>query len=159
MDFKDFFQSKGFTIVTWVVAALAVLLLVFQGGIAVGSKKADFSCKWGENYRQNFGGPEDGQLPMPGKDDLMGAHGTAGEVIRINNSVLTVKGNDNIERDVLIGSDTSIVNARKNINLTDIRNGDSVVVIGDPNDSGQIEAKFIRILPAPSRLNLLNNNN
>jgi hypothetical protein len=157
MNFKDFFQSKSFTIITWVVAALAVILLVFQAGIAVGSKKADFSCKWGENYRQNFGGPGEGQLPMPGKDDLMGAHGAVGEIIKIDNFVLTIKGQDNMEKSVLVESNTSIVNARKNITLADIKSGDNVVVIGDPDNSGQIDAKFIRVLPAPSSLDLLNN--
>jgi hypothetical protein len=158
MNFKDFFQSKAFTVTTWAVAALAVLLLVFQAGVAVGSKKADFSCKWGENYRQNFGGPREiGGMQMPGDNDFMGAHGTFGQIIKIDGSVLIIKGGDNMERTVLTDSSTSIVNVRKEMALADLKVGDGVVVIGEPNDSGQISAKFIRILPEPSRLNMLNN--
>jgi hypothetical protein len=36
---------------------------------------------------------------------------------------------------------------RETVKISDLKVDDFVVVIGEPNDSGQIEAKFIRLLP------------
>ena len=37
---------------------------------------------------------------------------------------------------------------KSNITTNDLKLGDFVVVIGTPNAQGQIEAKFIRVMPA-----------
>ena len=44
---------------------------------------------------------------------------------------------------------TIIVYQRKNIKLSDLKIGESVVVIGDPNNKGQIQAELIRVVPTP----------
>ena len=121
-------------------------------GIFVGFKKAGHSYRWGENYERNFGGP-------PGffKGDFlgngfMGAHGVSGQIIKIDSSTLVIKGKDNMEKVVLIKDDTVIERLRETIKLNDLKVDDNIVVIGQPNEAGQIEAKFIRILPTlPSK--------
>lgn len=152
MDFNKFFQSKIFKIIVFGIAGLIVLLFVFETGKMVGFRKASFSYKWGENYRQNFGGPRAGFFGDFGVEGFMEAHGVSGQIIKIDNSSLVIKGVDNVEKIVQIKDDTIIRHLRETLKLSDLKVNDFIVVIGEPNDSGQIEAKFIRILPASPKL-------
>jgi hypothetical protein len=51
---------------------------------------------------------------------------------------------------VVIKEDTAIMRFRETIKPSDLKVDDSIVVIGEPNDAGQIEAKFIRVMPSPT---------
>jgi hypothetical protein len=150
MDFNKFFQSKAFSVIIWSVAALIVLLIVFRIGMAVGYKKANFSYKWGENYYRNFAGPAKG-FPdnMMGPDDFMDAHGILGQIIKIDGSKIVIKDRHETEKVILIKDDTTIRSFNQNLKLADLKSSESIVVIGEPDDSGQIVAKLIRILPPP----------
>ena len=44
-------------------------------------------------------------------------------------------------------NDTQVEDMRSKIANTDLKLNDFVVVIGEPNSQGQIEAKFIRVMP------------
>jgi hypothetical protein len=154
MKFNNFFQSKTFKIIIWVVVALIVLLLVFRLGIEVGYKKAQFSYHWGENYHLNFGGPKGGFFLPPNKnDEFISSHGAAGQIIKIDNNNLIIKDQENVEKSILIKDDTTIFCLRQKIKASDLKTGDFIVVIGDPNNAGQIEAKLIRVMPSPAQIN------
>lgn len=137
----------------WIIIGLAgfvIIVLILAVGIFIGGMKARFSYRWAENYHQNFGGPGGGFMgdwreapPLPG--DFIEGHGTFGEIIKINNSDLVVKGQDEIEKVILIAENTTIKNGRKSIKKDELKNGDFITVIGFPNDQGQIEAKLIRV--------------
>ena len=58
-----------------------------------------------------------------------------------------VKVYGNVEKNILTSARTSIVFQRKNIKILDLKLGDSVVVIGEPDNSGQIMAELIRVMP------------
>ncbi len=158
--FSRFFQSKKIKITLLALGALMILLFVFQAGMIVGFRKADFSFKWGENYHRNFGGPPGGFLGGFIKDDFLGrdfmaGHGVFGQIIKIDASTdseqiasLVIKGSDNVEKIVLVKKDTAINRFQEKIKVADLKIDDQIVVIGDPNDSGQIEAKLIRIMSA-----------
>lgn len=155
MKFKEFFQSKIFRIVVWVMVGLVVCLLVFAAGVSVGFRKANFSYKWGENYHRNFGGPRGGFLKEFRGGDFIEGHGTAGQIIKIDNLTststpsLVIRGTQEAEKLILIKSDTVINRLKETIKPGDLKVDDYVVVIGKPNEAGQIEAKLIRIMPAP----------
>ena len=53
----DIFRSKTFLVIMLAVFSLALLCASFSVGVAIGSHKANYSAKWGENYAKNFGGP------------------------------------------------------------------------------------------------------
>jgi hypothetical protein len=148
-----FFRSKAFVIVIIALFGLALLAGAFGLGIFVGYRKATFSYRWGENYHLNFGGPRGGffqNFQDLGGRDFIGAHGVFGQIIKIDDQTLVIKGQDNVERVVLVKSDTSIRRLGENIKLGDLKTNEYITVIGEPNDSGQIEAKFIRVMPLPS---------
>ena len=140
----------------WVVSGLIVFLLIFKLGIAVGYQKAAFSYRWGENYHRNFGGPKGGFMREFNQEisggDFIGGHGTFGQIISIADSELVVRGKDNVEKIIVVNENTDIRRFRDTIQIEDLIVDEPIVVIGEPNDQGQIEAKFIRIMPMPSRL-------
>jgi len=139
-------------ILKWVIIGLlifAIMLLIFSIGVFVGEKKAEFSCRWAENYHKNFAGPRQGfrknwqeNPPFPG--DFIESHGIVGEIIEIKENEFVIKGKDNIEKLILITEETLIQKGRNEIKKEDLKTGDLVVVIGSPNKEGKIEAKLIR---------------
>lgn len=149
MDLKKIFNSRAFLIATWSVGGLIILLLVFKSGVAVGYKKAGFSYRWGENYHRNFAGPKGGFFEefVSDRKNFIESHGVVGQVAKVDGATLIVKGRDNVEK-IIITNDNSVINRfRETIKLSDLKADDYIVIIGSPNDAGQIEAKLIRVIP------------
>jgi len=159
MDFNKFFSAKGgsasggqskmFKILVFGIAGLIAVLLIFQAGMMVGFRKANFSYQWGENYHRNFAGPRGGFFQEFIGKDLIDAHGVFGSIIKIDGSTLIIKGANDVEKIILLKDDSVIKRFQETVKSEDLKIGENIVVIGSPNDSGQIEAKLIRILPAP----------
>ena len=130
-----------------------VLALVFGAGLGIGYRKAGFSYQWGDNYHKMFGGPREGFMrqmppaPFRIEDDFINPHGTTGSVIKVDGNNLIIKGNDNVEKTILVSDKTIIRSGRQNIKVADLKVGDLTVTIGQPNDQGQIDASLIRIFP------------
>jgi hypothetical protein len=152
MNIEKFFQTSLFKGIIIGIVVLVILMLVFCLGVFVGTKRADFSFRWADEYHRNFGGPQGGFF-----GDFMGmerqfpnANGSFGQIIKIDNNVLTVKDNDgdNTEKTILVNDKTSIVYQKNNIKLSDLKVDDNIVVVGEPNSDGQIAAKLIRVMPA-----------
>ena len=151
MDFKNIIQSKAYKIAAISLAAILVLFLTFSAGMRVGFYKARFSYQWSENYHKNFAGPRNGMLRGAFKDfggkDLIDSHGAAGQILKIDGPTLVIKGRDNVEKIVVVKEDTVIRRFAETIKLDDLKVDSNIVVIGEPNGQGQIEAKFIRTMP------------
>jgi hypothetical protein len=154
---RKFFQSKIFCGVSGVILTLIVFLLVFKVGIIVGERKAGFSYKWGDNYHQNFGGPREGFGHEFSDRDFMNANGTFGQIIKISlaSSTLTgteivIRGGHDMEKIILADTKTAVKSFRSDIKVSDLKNDDYIIVIGDANEAGQIAAKLIRLMPAPA---------
>ncbi len=134
----------------WVIvglAGLAAVVLIFGAGVFVGGMKARFSYRWAESYHKNFAGPRGGFLDdwrkFPAGDFISG-HGAFGEIIEIKDNGFVIKGRENIEKVVIINQETTIAKGRETIK-DGLKVGDRVVIIGSPNDEGQIEARLIRL--------------
>lgn len=139
-------------VLKWVIIGLAgfiIICLVLGVGVWIGAEKAKFSYRWAENYNKNFGGPRSGfmaDLRRFPTGDFIEGHGTFGEIIKID-SDLVVKGRGDVEKIIVVSSETVIQKGRDAIKKEGLKIGDNIVVIGSPNESGQIEAKLIRVLP------------
>jgi hypothetical protein len=97
-----------------------------------------------------FAGPKAGflgNLKMPPFDEFIEGHGTFGEIIKIEGNNLVVKGRGNVEKVIIVTEKTVIKSGREDIKFSDLKIGDMIVIIGSPNDKGQIEAKLIRVFP------------
>ena len=151
MEISKIFQSKPFQITLLTIGALIILLVVFVAGTFAGYHKSKFSCRWDEHYMQNFIGPHKGPMKEFGKEftggEFMNAHGVSGTIIKLDGDTFVLKGTDGVEKIILLTAKTVINRFRETINSTDLQVDDNMVIIGSPNDAGQIEAKLIRILP------------
>lgn len=149
----NFMKSKTAVTVIATLFIVVLLIIIFNLGIFVGYKKARFSYAWGENYHRNFAGPKAGFLREFERDllgkDFIESHGVFGSIIEIKDSELIIKGKDNIEKIVVVNEQTDIRRFGDNIELKDLSMDETVVVIGQPDDEGKIEAKFIRVMPPP----------
>ena len=127
-------------------------MIIFGLGTIVGIKKANFSNQWDKNYHRNFAGPKQGFMDdfrNLDKRDFMQIHGIFGEVIKIGDKDIVIQGKDNIEKVILVNNDTIIKEFRKTITIKDLKLHSFVIIIGEPDDQGQIEANLIRLLPPP----------
>jgi len=137
-------QSKVFKGILYGLGIAIVLFLVFEVGMTVGYQKAMFSYRWVDHYQENFMPRGDFSRPDKG---FINPHGAMGDIIKIDSSLLTIKGPDEVEKPVLLKSDTAIERGFDIIKPSDLKVGDHVIVIGAPNDSGQVEAKLLRVMP------------
>ncbi|MBI4262426.1 hypothetical protein HY624_02775, partial [Candidatus Uhrbacteria bacterium] len=128
------------------LAVLALLLVVFRAGMFVGFRKANFSFRWGENYHRNFGGPRGGMMRDFEGMDFIDAQGVSGRIVTMNDQMVVIEGRDGTERVVRVTNQTTIRRSRAVIQIGDLQIDDAIVVLGEPNDNGQIEAKLIRVL-------------
>lgn len=156
INFLQLMQSRKIAIAIGALFVLALLVGTFSIGIAVGYRKARFSYAWGENYHRNFAGPRGGFIRNFGQEmsggDFVGGHGTFGQIIDLRDQQIVVRGKDTIEKVIVVTSDTDIQRFKDSIQMSDLVLDESIVVIGEPSDQGTIEAKFIRVMPMPSRL-------
>jgi hypothetical protein len=144
-DIKKVFESKFSTRILIGIGTVIVVLLVFSAGMAVGFHKASFGHAWEENYERNFG--MNPSRSMFGRDNFPNAHGAIGKIIKVELPTIIVQDKNNTEKVVLIKDDTQIQEMMRNIKSSDLSINDYVVIIGSPNNQGQIEAKFIRVMP------------
>lgn len=145
MDFKNLLKSKTFVMTLGVTAIVLAALVVFAGGVEIGRRSAFFSCKWAQNYERNFGMPRGGFMMRRGN---VGANpqGAFGEIISINLPTLVVASSQESEKTVVVTDDTTVQRDNARATASDLRIGDRVIVIGRPDDQGQVEAKLIRVL-------------
>ena len=151
---KEIMKSRGFKIASIVVGIILFALVNFAIGIKVGSHRALFSCDWGKNYEKNFMGPrppfghpgffEPMMRDFSGRD-FRNAHGLAGTIISIAENKLIIKDRDGKENTVAVNDKTIIKSGRDDIEITDFKNNQQIVVLGKPGDDGVISADLIRV--------------
>lgn len=149
---KKVFESKKVLVIASILGVLIIASLIFQAGVSVGFHKASFGRNWSENYGRNFGMMRDGDRDfirgMMDQRNFPNAHGSVGKIIKIELPIIIVQDRDGTEKIVIIKDDTSIRSVKENIKVSNLKVDDFIVVIGSPNEEGQIEAKLIRLMPA-----------
>lgn len=150
MDLKKIFQSKKYKKILCGIGAAVIILLVFQAGMFVGYKKAAFSYRWGDNYYRAFGRHHGKFMPgIFGEWGLSNSHGSIGKIIKVELPTLALEDKDGTEKIILVTSNTIIKRFRETIKPADLKAGDFIVVVGSSDDTPQIEAKIIRVMPYP----------
>lgn len=144
-DIKRAFESKISFKILCGLGIIVIALLIFSAGVTVGFYKASFGHAWSENYERNFGMRPD--FSIFGENNFPNAGGAIGKIIKIELPTLIVQDKDNVEKVILTNDDTQIEKMRQPAQTTDLKVDDFIVVIGAPDEQGQIEAKFIRVMP------------
>lgn len=152
---KKIIESKTFRTIIYTIGVIALVFIIFQAGMVVGFKRASFGRDWGDNYATNFGSPLMGPQMMGQRfgdlnNNLPNAHGAIGKIISLDlPTIVVLDEKDNTEKSVLINDKTKIIEQRDIVGSSELKVDDYVIVIGNPNSSGQIEALLIRFLPVP----------
>ena len=145
---KKVFESKLLTKIFYALGIAIAVMLIFSVGLSVGSRKSSFNRAWGENYERNFG-KMSGRLPLFSGNNLPNAHGAIGKIIKIELPALIVEDRDGTEKALTLKDDATVHKMRESIAIADLKVGDFIVVIGSPNELGQIETSFVRVIPEP----------
>ena len=152
---EKFFESRKLRIVIGVFFVLGIVLFIFEAGVLIGYKQASFSYRLDENYNRDFEGMSGSEqiLSNLGTPNLPNANGATGSIIKISLPSIIIADKDGVEKTITVTDDTILRQFRSDIDATDLKVGDFVIVIGSPNDVGQIEARLIRVVPSPTNAN------
>lgn len=156
MSFKEIFKLSHMNKLLIALASLLVLVFIFTAGVLVGHEKARFRERWGENYYRNIMGPGRRGAMDFGRPEF-NAHGGFGQIIKIDGQTIIVKGPDDVEKTIIVDDKTAIQRFNQSLKIADLKIDERIVVIGRPNDLGQVEAKLIRVMPEPPLSNPKNN--
>jgi len=150
MDHKDvtaFVNSPRFVPILIGIVCIILAVFIFEVGVVVGFHKAEFAEHWQENYDRNFGPSM--MYGMPGSG-MPNPHGATGKIISITPPTFIIAGGNEPEKIVRVSDDTIIRNGNQTVGTSTLAAGEYVVILGVPNDEGEIEAGLIRVLPAPA---------
>lgn len=150
---KDFIQSKKFKSIIQIIGIVLISVVIFGAGMEVGQRRALFSYRFDDNYNRNFAGPHSVFSPMMGdQDNIFSSHGAVGEIISLGLPNIVIKGPSEVEKSAIIDNQTIIRQMSGVATTSDLVVGKSVVIIGDPDETGIIHASLIRIMPPPRPL-------
>ncbi|HBD24437.1 MAG: hypothetical protein A2566_01440 [Candidatus Zambryskibacteria bacterium RIFOXYD1_FULL_40_13] len=152
MNIKNFIQSRVFRGILIGLAIAVAILVIFQAGVFIGYRKATFGHHFGDNFERNFKDPKGmsfGFRGGPAGMGMPGGHGAAGKIVSIALPLIVVAGPDNLEKTLVIDEDTEIREFQNTITKDKLQVGDFIIVLGTPNEAGEIEAKLIRLAPVP----------
>lgn len=144
MDIQKITESPRFTKILIIIGLLLALLVVFQAGVYIGVRKAELSFSMGDNYYRAIGVGEFPRGPLG--EELSDSDGASGKILSVNLPTFIVE-DQNGEKIITTNNQTTIRLLRSATSSTAITPGESVIVIGEPNSNGEIEATFIRLLP------------
>lgn len=153
-EIKKVISSKKYMKVVYALGVVIILLVTFSLGVSVGFHRASFTKAWGEHYMDNFG-PRSEHTGLA-REHYPNAHGAIGKILKIELPTIIVEDKDATEKVIVLTENTKIQNGTMAITAPDLKLNDFIITIGSPNDQGQIEAKFIRVFPAPANLNQTN---
>ena len=152
MDLKNIHQSKLIKGILIGITIAVVVITIFEAGVFVGFRKSSFACKLGENYYRALRGGKPMAIMGMDNDNIPGGHGATGKIVKITLPTLMVADDDNVEKTVIISSSTMIKRFDQTITASDIKQDEYAVVLGSPDSSSRINARFIRILPPPQNI-------
>jgi hypothetical protein len=150
-EVKKVFGTKIVKTSLIVLGAIIIILVIFWSGMMIGFHKAGFNYQLGQNYHELFEGPERHLSRDFRGRNFMDANSAIGLVIKIDTSTLLIKGDDGMEKSILISDNTSIRRFQDTILPSDIKIDERVIILGAPSTTGQIEARLIRVMPKMSR--------
>ena len=150
----QFFKSKLFAGIIVGVCGMLVVICIFEAGVIIGYHEAEFSSHWGENYGRNFANSSSSN-PM-GFPDMRAPtpDGILGKIVSISptsasSTTIILSNNLKPEEKILIDSGTIIRDHENTLSASELTMGAYIVVLGIPNDQGEIQANLIRVVPAP----------
>lgn len=147
MDFKKIHESETTKKVIIGLAFLIAVLVIFQAGMEFGFRKAMHAGRFGDNFYNRFEGKKPGSMTVVSQNNFKNEYGATGKVAKITDKSFVIIENDGTEQIIVLSDEALIRRFMGEIKITDIKDDEIATVIGEPNDKGEIVAKFIRIFP------------
>ncbi len=144
---KVLYAHKGLRLGMYIIGGLFILGATFQLGVFTGYHKASFARDWGDHYGKNFGMEKPESFKGMMRGDLPMSHGAAGKVLTVTLPTFVIEDKDGTEKTVTVSTTTIIKSGMQYASSTLLTPNTFVVIIGEPNKNGQIEAKLIRVMP------------
>lgn len=152
---REKFNSNKVRALLIIVGGLIVALFIFQAGMIVGFHKARFDMRSGNEYYRAFDKKQKMSPWNISPKEFSGGHGVVGKVIKTEYPRIVVADRENVEKVVVIASSTEVRKFRDKIDPHMIQPDDFTVILGNPNEQGEVSAKFIRILPPPETKDMM----
>ncbi len=153
MQISKFFNSKTFQVITWGVAILILIFISFSAGVRVGFEKASHTFeRRGISPRLMPHGSGTPSMFME-RGELGETRGLSGIISSATGTEVTVEDRNGEDRAVSISPETKIRSGGDEIKVTDLKQGDFIVVFGETNSDEQIVPKLIRVLPKMDTIN------
>lgn len=117
----------------------------------MGYHRALFSYRSDERFLPGMGrGGDMMKAPSFGftREEFPTNHGVVGKIVSVTLPSFVIAGSDNSEKTVTVGKETMIRRMRDTVASTSIVVDDNAVVLGEPDTTGTIQAKFIRLMPS-----------
>lgn len=144
---KGFTTKKHIKTLLYVLGTLFILCAILQFGIFIGYHKASFARDWGDGYKENFGMERPESFKGMMRNRLPTAYGASGKILSVTLPTFIVEDSNGTEKTIYVSTSTLIKSAMQDASSSVITVDAIVMVIGDPNTNGQIEAKLVRIMP------------
>ncbi len=126
-----------------VLASLILAALIFHLGMSFEAEHFEFE------YRSGYGFPAEGTIgpfgiPLPFPHEFIESnHGTVGTISTIHFPIIQITNRVGNQQSILVSSSTSFDNE----GTSTLSVGETIVVVGQPDQQGHIVAQFIRCSP------------
>lgn len=146
-DIQKYFQSKKVYWTASIIVGLIIASLIFHAGVVFGTRRAFHAERFEHGFSHSFF-PGNFRLP---RGYIPGGHGAVGAITGITLPTITVNMRDGSVETILLNASTTILSANREGNTGALSVGRKVVVIGEPDAEGHIEAKIIRVIAASTQ--------
>jgi hypothetical protein len=135
-----------------IIVGVIVVLLVAAGSFFAGSLYGKNQAQAAFTARRAAFGGGDGQFGgQPGLGGQQGANGrggfTLGQIESIGDGMLTIKDNNGKQTQVKV-TDTTLIEKQASVKLSDLTQGETVMVSGSQGADGTITARSVQVAPA-----------
>ncbi len=145
MNVDNFLKSKVLHVTLYMLGGLFLLVLVFHAGQIIGFRKAELSLGL-LGGRGVYGRMDQQFLHEFAEREIVNSHGVSGVVVSVAEPFFIMQSSSGLEREVSVSGATIIRRGPSSITLQEVQPMNRVVVLGSTEDTGTLEAKFIRIL-------------
>lgn len=144
-NLEQFAASKKVRAGVGILGALFVAALIFHAGVVVGAHRGRFDRA--HSFRSPLF-PSGFALPH---GFIPNAHGAVGTITAVTLPTFTMETRAGASQSIVVGTST-LIRSMGPANEKALSVGSQVIVLGEPDGQGRIDAKLIRVLPSASPL-------
>ena len=144
---EDYLFTKNTRWIVWGTSGMLLAGLIFHAGVVVGSHQPRHVPLQGAT------GSPGGMMRtfMPREGFMESSHGAVGTIASVTLPTLSITTRGGAQQMIYAATGT-VVTGGTSPDTSALKSGQFIIIIGDPNDTddtGYLDARMIRILPAP----------